>query len=144
MVAQGFVTNFDASHFVTNRTMSTTQRNERMVSLKRGYEEAIRGSTGNDAFEQADAMCDFNDQCERSPMLAWGARGDAEINSHLISPIVSAECMGRSIDLKALQEKAAATPTLTHRQAAEARRRIRQNKNAEEAAIADLQDANTR
>ena len=138
LLAQGFVTNFDASQFATKRTMSTAQRNERTASLKRGYEEAIRGSTGNDAFQQADAMCDFSDQCERSPMLAWGARGDAGINCNVINPVYSTECMDRSIHLKALHEKARDLPTLTRRQAADAQRRIRQNKETDKAAIADL------
>ncbi len=138
LLAQGFVTNFDASQFLTKRTMSTAQRNERTVSLKRAYEEAIRGSAGNDAFQQADAMCDFRDQCERSPMLAWGARGDAGINCNVINPVYAAECMNRGMNMKALQKKAMDLPTLTRRQAAEARYRIRQNKDADEAAIADL------
>lgn len=138
LLAQGFVTNFDASQFLTKRTMSTTQRKKRTDSLKRAYEEAIRGSAGNDAFQQADAMCDFTDQCERSPMLAWGARGDAGINCDVINPVYATEGMNRTMNMKALQKKAMDLPTLTHRQAAEARYRIRQNKDADEAAIADL------
>ena len=51
--------------------------------------------------------------------------------------------MGRSIDLKALQEKVSGLPALNKKQATEAQFRIRQTKEAEEATIPDVQDASS-